>query len=337
MRTRFRQADYTDEYAMWTLAYAWLCRQRKHAPANADVWDLRWRWTEQGSVLFQRVFAGKYRLSPMQVYGQRGEYLAMWSAADALVLKWVTLRVEGLLPKPDACHHLKGKGVLYSLESVTDALNSRRYGYVHRTDIRGYYEHIRTSQLIAHVSRYVTDPVCLDLISQYAHYSVEYGGNIHTPPNGIPRGCALSPLIGGSLLHHIDSDFASLRSEDYFYVRYMDDFLLFTRTRWQLRRGISRLANYFNLSGFVRHPDKTQTGKIDRGFDWTGIWFTSDRATIAPRALNNHRERRVRLYEQARRRGLSCEEASERVRAYDERWGTWADRLLKVCRKSWAR
>jgi len=100
---------------------------------------------------------------------------------------------------------------------------------------------------------------------------VGYGGNIHTPSNGIPRGCALSPLIGGSLLHHRDSDFASLRTEDYFYVRYMDDFLLFTRTHWQLRRGISRLANYFNLSGFVRHPDKTQTGKIDRGFDWMGI------------------------------------------------------------------
>ena len=42
MRTRFRQADYADEYAMWTLAYAWVCRQCKHAPANADVWDLRW-------------------------------------------------------------------------------------------------------------------------------------------------------------------------------------------------------------------------------------------------------------------------------------------------------
>jgi len=126
---------------------------------------------------------------------------------------------------------------------------------------------------------------------QYVHYSVESGGEICTPVNGIPRGCALSPLVGASLLRHIDGYYRSLNPDEVFYVRYMDDFLLLTRTRWQLRRG---------------------------------VWFAPDWATIAPRALNNHRER---LYEQARRRGLSHEAASERVRAYEVRWKRWAAEL----------
>lgn len=54
--------------------------------------------------------------------------------------------------------------------------------------------------------------------------------------------CALSPLIGGSLLYHIDQSFREMNPDNVFYVRYMDDFLLLTRTRWQLRRGIAQLA-----------------------------------------------------------------------------------------------
>nr|WP_239504897.1 MULTISPECIES: reverse transcriptase domain-containing protein [Serratia] len=75
------------------------------------------------------------------------------------------------------------------------------------------------------------------------------------------RGCALSPLIGASLLHHVDSYFAA--QEGTFYARYMDDFVLLTRTRWQLRRCVKRLHEFFNLSGFETHPDKTQLGRLN--------------------------------------------------------------------------
>lgn len=317
----------------WQKAYIWLCTQRKNAPAGADVWDLRWRWEthNESERLFRSVTEGRYLLSPMQVYGHGAEAKAIWSARDALVLKWVSLRVEGELPRPDACHHLKGKGIRKSLIDVSRALRGGRFAFVHRTDIRGYYRHIRKVPLVSMVNHRVRDPVCRGLITQYAHYSVEHGGQIHTPVTGIPRGCALSPLIGAALLHHIDGDFCSLNTKNSFYARYMDDFLLLTRTRWQLRRGIVRLAEYFDAGGFERHPDKTQTGRIHHGFDWLGVWFGPEGPTVAPRAVNNHRERRVRLYEQARRRGMTHEKASERVRAYDTRWTMWAEGLLATC------
>jgi hypothetical protein len=320
---------------MWEEASAWLWSRRRNAPVNADVWDLRWRWLMRGDAgrLYRTVTAGRYRLSPMMICGEGKNAKAMWSAEDALVLKWVALRVEKFLPRPEPCHHLKGKGVRHCLREVSEALGSGRFQFVHRTDIRGYYEHIRKSQLVSLVNRTVPDPVCRELITQYAHYCVEYGGGIHTPVNGIPRGCALSPLIGAALLHHIDGYYRSLNPDEVFYVRYIDDFLLFTRTRWQLRRGIARLAAFFDLSGFERHPDKTQTGRIQNGFDWLGVWFTPDGPAIAPRALNNHRERRARLYEQARWRGTSHEEATMRVRAYDERWTLWAEGMLAACRQ----
>ncbi|WP_261161852.1 reverse transcriptase domain-containing protein [Serratia fonticola] len=214
------------------------------------------------------------------------------------------------------------------MSKVAEALSHDRYRFMHRTDIRGYYAHIRKEQVMAQVNRYVTDPVYRDLIEQYVFYSIERGGEISTPLRGIPRGCALSPLIGGSLLHHVDSHYQTYNRDEIFYVRYMDDFLLLTRTRWQLRRGIGTLASYFDYGGFERHPDKTQTGRVEKGFDWLGIWFGPEGTTLSPRALNNHRDRRLRLYERARTQGASHQEALVRVQVYEARWTTWAQGLI---------
>lgn len=78
---------------MWEYAAAWLWSRRRNTPVNADVWDLRWRWLMRGEAgkLYRTVTAGRYRLSPMMVCGEGKNAKAMWSAADALVLKWVAL------------------------------------------------------------------------------------------------------------------------------------------------------------------------------------------------------------------------------------------------------
>lgn len=244
----------------------------------------------------------------------------MWSAQDALVLKWLALSIGHQLPQHEACMHLRARGVRRSLQEVAEKLKTGQYRFVHRTDIRGYYAHIRKPQIIALVNQWVTDPVHRQLVEQYVYYSVERGGEIHTPVYGIPRSCALSPLIGGSLLHHIDQHFREMNPDNVFYVRYMDDFLLLTRTRWQLRRGIAQLAEYLELSGFERHPEKTQTGRLESGFDWLGFWFGPDGMTPSPRALQNHHDRCLRLFEQARKRGASEEESWLRVQIYRRRW-----------------
>jgi len=101
-----------------------------------------------------------------------------------------------------------------------------------------------------------------------------------------------------------------------------------SRTRWQLRRSVKRLHEFFDLVRCETHPDKTQRGRNAQGFDWLGIWFTPTGTAIAPRALENHRVRRARLYGQARRQGLSSTETELRVRTYEARWAIWARRML---------
>ncbi|BEO54296.1 hypothetical protein SMQE21_42360 [Serratia marcescens] len=311
----------------WQAAYRWLCQRRRHAPPNADIWHLRFHWAQQEKQLWQQLQNGHYRLAPMQVLRRGARSWVQWCAQDALILKWAALLAEPLLPEPARCLHLRGHGgSAASVAEVREALAGGKYTFVYRTDIRGYYRHIRKQQVINQLKWHVTDPVLFEVMQQYVHYSVEDGGEFYTPPNGICRGCALSPLIGGSLLHHVDSFFNA--QEGVWYARYMDDFLLFIRTRWQLRRSVKRRHEFFDLGGFETHPDKTQLGRIKHGFDWLGVWFTSSGTTIAPRALENHHARRARLYEQACRQKLSKAETELRVRTYEARWREWADVML---------
>jgi hypothetical protein len=109
----------------------------------------------------------------------------------------------------------------------------------------------------------------------------------------------------------------------------MDDFLLFTRRRWLLRRARTQLHLFFEDAAFETHPDKTQIGKLENGFDWLGLWFGAEGAAISPRALKNHHERRARLYEQLISRGVSGQDVLLKVRAYEARWNIWAKAMLK--------
>ena len=178
------------------------------------------------------------------------------------------------------------------------------------------------------IQQHIPDPVLQELVRQYVYYTVERAGEFHTPEYGISRGCALSPLIGGSLLWHIDHGFSSQKGV--FYRRYMDDFLILTRTRWQLRRCVKQLHQYFAPGGFDVHPDKTQIGRPLAGFDWLGVQFGEPEPQIAVRALKNHNERCLRLYEQSRRMGLSERQTGVRVQAYRTRWDIWAAGVLSA-------
>jgi len=77
-----------------------------------------------------------------------------------------------------------------------------------RTDIKGYYANINKHQLLEQLAAHIHCPIILNLLSQHLFYSVENGGNFHTPTKGISRGCALSPLIAGFQLYCIDPYFS---------------------------------------------------------------------------------------------------------------------------------
>lgn len=308
-------------------ACLWLQMSRSKAPPDADVWHLRHHWGMVLPVLRQQLAAGGYRLSPVQVVkGQKKKVL--WTARDALVLKWVAQRLTPLLPVHPRCEHVKGHdGGKVSVTRLHNALSGGEYRYVFRTDIRGYYGAINKSRVLCQLRQYVEDPVLTDLVAQYLHYTVEDGGIFHTPERGISRSCPLSPLIGAFHLYEVDAYFAE--QKDIVYARYMDDFVILAKSRWSLRRHVKALNGFLAEYGFEKHPDKTFVGRVNKGFDWLGAWLDDTGVSgVGPRALANHREKVRRLYE--RLWFWPRARVQARVSQYRKRWTIWAAALLAV-------
>ncbi|WP_149330560.1 reverse transcriptase domain-containing protein [Citrobacter braakii] len=282
-------------------SYIWLCASRKNHPANADVWDLRFHWSQEKVHLLQALRAGTYRLQPLRVTPRAvGEACVMWSARDALVIHALTCLLAQHLPVHHTCEHVRGQGGgKQSARRVHHFLRNTNAPFVFRTDIRGYYANIDKDRLYRQLTTCITCPGMRSLLWQFLHYSVENGGNFHTPVKGIPRASSLSPLLAAFHLFHVDktlTDISGVR-----YARYMDDFIIITTTRHKLRRAVKILKQRLHEFGFVLHPDKTQLGRTQKGFDWMGLWFTDKGITaFAPRATEKHRLKLRQLYEHIR-------------------------------------
>ncbi|BBG67763.1 reverse transcriptase domain-containing protein [Serratia marcescens] len=300
-------------------AYQWLIKQRQHYPDSADIWHLRFHWKHEREALLLAVNSGRYRFSPLQVIKKAdGETLALWASRDALVLKMLTAVLAPVLPVHRLREHVRGHGGgRQSTLRVHHHLQGSNTPFVFRTDIKGYYAAIDKQRLYTQLVGHVTHPVLLDLLAQLLHYSVEDGGNFHTPTRGISRGAALSPLLAAFHLYAVDCDFAAQPRVRY--VRYMDDFLILAPTRWSLRRAVARLKQHLHAWGFTLHPDKTQLGRTEQGFDWMGLWFDRNGVrSFAPRAIEKHRLQCRRLYE--RIRNLNKDVQAARMAMYRRRW-----------------
>ena len=72
-------------------AYHWLCQQRKHFPANADIWNFRHRYSAVKMKLLQEINSGWYQFSALQkIIKANGEIIHLWGSQDVLVVKLMT-------------------------------------------------------------------------------------------------------------------------------------------------------------------------------------------------------------------------------------------------------
>ena len=130
---------------------------------------------------------------------------------------------------------------------------------------------------------------------------------------------SLSPLLGALYLAPLDHATAQRmrRGQLVSYVRYMDDFVLLARTRWQLRRAIAQLHEILSGLGLrVHRKEKVFIGAATKGFDFLGYQFHPRRKLRASReSFRRLRERAHRLHEQGA--------DPSRLREYVLRWYRW--------------
>jgi RNA-directed DNA polymerase len=276
-------------------SFSWLCKQRKHFPANSDVWDLRFHWHTLKPQLINDLLTNRFTFRPLQkISKQSGEVIHLWTSVDCLVLKMLATLLAKYLPASLLCTHLKGHGGAKQTVTAIQAQLSTNT-FVFRTDVKSYYESINHELLLSKLAAYVKDKVVMNLLGQYLKRSVECGGLFTDITQGISSGCPLSPLMSSFYLYKLDKE---MESKSVFYRRYMDDIIVLSPTRWKLRKAIRTVNQHFAKLTLHQHPDKTTIGRIKHGFDFLGYQFGKEKLTVSKRTLENHIRRLTQLYEQ---------------------------------------
>lgn len=152
---------------------------------------------------------------------------------------------------------------------------------------------------MAIIATYVQNKTLLQLIYKACCRTETRGGLFYEyNTKSIPKGSPLSPILGAIALIPLDQ--AMEKMSGVFYVWFMDDWLVLTKSKTALRKVIKRTHAIMHDLKFKLHPMKTYIGKISHGFNF--LAFYMDHHTILPskETIRRFSERYSALYEQTK-------------------------------------
>ncbi len=309
-------------------SYAWLIKSRKEYTEHNDVWLLLEEWEKKLPQLQQQILSSKYEFSVLELYKGQDETIAVWSALDSLVLKAISIvlgeYLEGKLPK--TCVHVKNHGGLK--QTVQETYNKLpEYNFMLKSDIRGYYASINQDILLSEMRKLIPDTQLLKLIGKSLKRIETFGGIFFEyKSTSVSLSSPLSPLLAAIALKPLDDAFSS--KAHLYYRRFMDDYIILTKTRSHLRRAVKLMWKILDRLRLTIAIDKTYIGRIKAsGFNFLGYTFQIDKFTVSNQTMLKHWIKGQKLYE----RGAS----REALLAYQRHFNSWCMSGVKCFCSLW--
>jgi hypothetical protein len=168
---------------------------------------------------------------------------------------------------------------------------SKQFAFVARFDIRSYYQSIDHRVMLAILS---ASGVSRDVFNVVQDYLCK--PDVQRTGKGMVAGGSISPLLGAVYLAPLDRAMAGLCQQGSIrYQRFMDDYVIFAKTRHKLKAAIKRMVAVLGALQLEVHPDKRYIGKTEKGFYFLGYRFGPQKL-LEPAAQSL-----ARLIERARR------------------------------------
>ena len=172
----------------------------------------------------------------------------------------------------------KGKGTHAAVDRCQQF--ARRFRYVFKTDIRKFFPSMDHAILKELVARKIKDPDVLWLVGHIVDGSnpqedVQHyfpGDDLFTPgehQRGIPIGNQTSQFFANVYLDPLDH-FVKERLRFKGYVRYVDDFLLFSNDKRQLNEARERISEFLVQLRLRLHPRKNAIFPVEEGIRFLG-------------------------------------------------------------------
>jgi RNA-directed DNA polymerase len=137
-------------------------------------------------------------------------------------------------------------------------------------DLSKFFDRVQHDVLMSRVARKVRDKRVLRLIGRYLRAGVMVEGVLQSSPEGTPQGGPLSPLLANILLDDLDKE---LERRGLPFVRYADDFVIFTKTRRAAERVFNGVNRYLTKGlRLVVNLEKSRIVPAD-GVEFLGFVF----------------------------------------------------------------
>jgi RNA-directed DNA polymerase len=120
-------------------------------------------------------------------------------------------------------------------QAVQQAQKHIHEGYAHIVDIdlKNFFDEVDHSILLQLLYRKVKCRLTLRLIRQWLRAPILVKGKLVKRRKGVPQGSPLSPLLSNIMLHELDRE---LENQGHRYVRYADDFSVYTKSKHRARK-----------------------------------------------------------------------------------------------------
>lgn len=184
-------------------------------------------------------------------------------------------------------------------------------------DLSKFFDRIQHDVLMVRVARKVRDKRLLKLIGRYLRAGVMVDGVCQLSESGTMQGGPLSPLLSNIYLDDLDKE---LEKRGLPFVRYADDFVIFTKSELAARRVYASVERFITtkLKLVVNH-DKSSIRKTD-GLEFVGYEFRGlgGQIRVSGKKLDAFKFRVSQILR--RKRGVSMKQRYAEFRSYAMGW-----------------
>ena len=155
-------------------------------------------------------------------------------------------------------------------QAVRKAQGHINEGFQHIVDIdlKTFFDEVDHCYLLQLLYRKVKCPGTLRLIRKWLRSPMQLNGRLVKRRKGVPQGSPLSPLLSNILLHELDRE---LERQGVRFVRYADDFSIYTKTKATARRVGN--STYKFLRDKLKLPINREKSGIRRPVQFTCLGF----------------------------------------------------------------
>ncbi len=143
--------------------------------------------------------------------------------------------------------------------------NNQIRGYALKADIRKYFDAVDQHKLVEIIQQKITDKKIIWLIKRILdNFQTDTGHK------GIPLGNYTSQFFANVYLHELDQ-FVKHNLKVRYYIRYVDDFVLFSKNREKLRRWKKEIDCFLGKQLLLElHPEKSRIIPLKEGLTFLG-------------------------------------------------------------------